>query len=370
MKFLFAGDVNISSTPPTIGRRLEQTCASADVVCVNLEGAHSFGEPPQKKAGPNISQSREARDFLALCGVNLVCTANNHFLDFGVKAAEETLSYLGVPHVGFRSGPTDWAQVFTDEHGQKIAIVAGSESFEGSVDQLSEEGFLQLRSRAFEELVTGLAESCDFVFVISHCGLEDVPLPLPEWREEYRNLVRCGASLIVGHHPHLVQPVEIYENRMIFYSIGNFSMPSEYAGAKGSGLAVTIETHSNGNLSSLSHTLKQGDELEILDSQPTVHNFPAEERYRSEVLAECLRITKGELLDGISDSVNGIGHLPTLRSLQKVASTFLARRYVRENPEVILSRYRYLEHLFRVESNRWCLEHGLKLMFNSTHQCQ
>jgi len=362
MKFLFAGDLNISSTMPTIDEHLKAECSNSDVVCVNLEGAICFDHPPSEKAGPNLSQSASIRDFLGLCEVNLLNTANNHILDFGSEAAERTVSYLGISHVGHRFRSDDWVQWFTDEFGQKIAVISGSESFEGSVDRLDQTGFLRLQSESFRTLVADVSSTADFLFVVAHCGLEDVALPLPEWRETYHDLVHLGASVIIGHHPHVVQPVELYQGSMIFYSLGNFFMPPEYGGTDSSGLMVKIETIGGGLLSADQYSITNSEHIQITESHPVIDNFPEQNLYAADISSECRKITENSLLPGISDVVNGVGHQPNLRSLQQVFSSMLARKYVRTNPEVLLSRYRYLEHLFRVESNRWCIERGLQEM--------
>ena len=71
------------------------------------------------------------------------------------------------------------------------------------------------------------------IVIFPHWGLEMMPLPEPADRHLGRRLIDAGADIIVGHHPHVVQPVERYNGKYIIYSIGNFMMPNaQVAGMK------------------------------------------------------------------------------------------------------------------------------------------
>jgi poly-gamma-glutamate synthesis protein (capsule biosynthesis protein) len=68
---------------------------------------------------------------------------------------------------------------------------------------------------------------CDFLVVSIHWGIEYAPAPRPEDVDMAHKMLEAGASVIVGHHPHVLQPVETYttqdaRNTVIFYSLGNF----------------------------------------------------------------------------------------------------------------------------------------------------
>ena len=64
--------------------------------------------------------------------------------------------------------------------------------------------------------------SVDFLFVLPHAGIEEIDIPLPEWRDKYHHFIDCGADCIIGTHPHVPQGWEEYNSKMIFYSLGNF----------------------------------------------------------------------------------------------------------------------------------------------------
>jgi poly-gamma-glutamate synthesis protein (capsule biosynthesis protein) len=70
--------------------------------------------------------------------------------------------------------------------------------------------------------VKSLAGTVDLVVVIAHCGIEYVPFPPPYVTETFQGLADAGADLVVGHHPHVPQGLQIHRNTPIFYSLGNF----------------------------------------------------------------------------------------------------------------------------------------------------
>ena len=64
--------------------------------------------------------------------------------------------------------------------------------------------------------------------MVAHAGDEFSPLPMPETREIYHQYIQMGADIVVGHHPHVPENYEIFENKIIFYSLGNFIFDTDY----------------------------------------------------------------------------------------------------------------------------------------------
>jgi hypothetical protein len=96
----------------------------------------------------------------------------------------------------------------------------------------------------FEELETdirNLRRQVDRVVVTFHWGRPYKPEPSPRARGKARFAIDCGAHAIVGHHPHIIQALEIYRNRPIFYSIGNFAFGSGNSKAEGLLLGFRFE---------------------------------------------------------------------------------------------------------------------------------
>ena len=83
-------------------------------------------------------------------------------------------------------------------------------------------GFAWINHSCINKLVMASRQKVDFLIVQVHAGIEEVELPLPEWRDRYKELIDYGVDIIIGHHPHVPQGWEEYNNSLIFYSLGNF----------------------------------------------------------------------------------------------------------------------------------------------------
>lgn len=77
--------------------------------------------------------------------------------------------------------------------------------------------------------ITEIKKKCRWCVVIAHGGEEFAPLPIPYTRERYINYLKMGADAVVGHHPHVPENYETFENgKIIFYSLGNFIFDTDY----------------------------------------------------------------------------------------------------------------------------------------------
>ena len=94
---------------------------------------------------------------------------------------------------------------------------------------------------ALQADIRQLRSQVDRVVVTVHWGIPYVRQPSAEDRAKARWMVDCGADAIIGHHPHIVQPFEIYRDRPIFYSVGNFMMGSGNSRAEGLAVALQFE---------------------------------------------------------------------------------------------------------------------------------
>jgi hypothetical protein len=81
--------------------------------------------------------------------------------------------------------------------------------------------------------IGALRRQVDRVVVEFHWGIPYEREPLPEDREKARLAVDCGADVVIGHHPHVIQPMEMYRGCPIFYSVGNFTFGSGNSLAEG-----------------------------------------------------------------------------------------------------------------------------------------
>jgi poly-gamma-glutamate capsule biosynthesis protein CapA/YwtB (metallophosphatase superfamily) len=204
--------------------------SAPDVAFGNLEGVlQDGGEPVKQCKDKRIcflfrTPARYAR-YLQLAGFDVMSLANNHARDFGEEGRTSSMTALdsvGIHHSG-REGTT--ASFIAN--GRRIAMVAfapnvGSNSLNDPQIGLP--------------LVAQLASTHDIVIVSFHGGAEGNGAEvLPFAREIFAGedrgnvvefahaMVDAGADLVLGHGPHVVRPMELYRDRLIAYSLGNFA---------------------------------------------------------------------------------------------------------------------------------------------------
>lgn len=208
--------------------------AQADIRFVNLESQLSDqkGEtqsPTQKLVFTGPPGGAET---LALAKVDIVSLANNHMWDYGQSAFFQTLDNLERAKVRYagagRTRNRAYSSETVDVEGLRVAFLAftdiwnqGALKVHPAKDHVAEAG-----AEAVKSAVTAARarSDVDFVVVSYHGGEEYVSAPLQRAVDLHHAAVDSGADAVIGHHPHVAQGVELYRNKPIFYSLGNFVM--------------------------------------------------------------------------------------------------------------------------------------------------
>jgi len=189
--------------------------AKADLTVANLE-CPLTGQP---KTLPKTYVFRcPAERVAALAGIDLVTVANNHTLDCGRAGLAETTTVLtsaGIEVCGLSLQPT-----IVERHGIRIAFLGFSDFPEDAPG--SGPGVVYYDRAKIESAVGQARKKADVVVVFAHWGIEGDPFPSERQRREARELAGDGADLILGAHPHVLQPVERIGKTVIAFSMGNF----------------------------------------------------------------------------------------------------------------------------------------------------
>lgn len=145
-------------------------------------------------------------DILTSSGIECVSLSNNHTGDYGQAGKEDTVA--AVEAAGLLWGNSD-KTLFLEKDGIRIALICNGLWSESQADQIIS------RIRAAEQ-------ESDYQIVFYHGGTERIHTP-ENWRiRASRKIVDNGADLVIGNHPHVLQPMESYNGTTILYSMGNF----------------------------------------------------------------------------------------------------------------------------------------------------
>lgn len=252
------GDIMLGTTYPTVrlpeneGRNLFKDAKNilqrADIALGNLEGTFCDSLETTKKKGTYNYAFRTPVNLaprLKEVGYDFMSMANNHAFDFGmpgVISTENALNTLGIKYAGIK--------------GRTAATVIRCDGVNYGVCAFGHNGYT-LRHQDLNkvrQILDSLVKCADVVIVSFHGGAEGkdkshLPYGKEEFLKEDRGSLRdfahfCidnGADIVFGHGPHVVRCVEVYNGRMIAYSLGNFCTPYGISTAGISGYAPVVE---------------------------------------------------------------------------------------------------------------------------------
>jgi hypothetical protein len=217
----------------------------APIVLGNLEGP--FAEKAQKQQR-NFSYRVDASlaGSLSRAGINVVTLANNHLQDCGPSGVLETLNALSNANV-FALGAgtnerTAHEPIILQAGAMRIGLL-GYYWNRRTAATADRPGSAMDPPEFLEADIRGLRKYTDRIVVTFHWGVPYEREPSPEDRAKAYFAVHCGADAVVGHHPHIVQPFEIYRGCPIFYSVGNFAFGSGNSRAEGLLVGLRFEDH-------------------------------------------------------------------------------------------------------------------------------
>jgi len=201
----------------------------AEVAIVNLETPlSSRGEAA---AGKDVTfrGNPDGIEALVKAGVDVVGLANNHALDYGDVALDDTIDLLDkhkIAHAGAGANAKEaWRAAIIRKKGKSIAYLAWSYiepgGFVAGDDSAGIAGAKQ-RTDDIAAAIRKATRQADFVIVSFHWGVEYTDYPIDVQKELAHVSIDAGADMVASHHPHVIQGIEMYKNRLIAYSLGDF----------------------------------------------------------------------------------------------------------------------------------------------------
>ncbi|MGD9487050.1 MAG: CapA family protein [Calditrichaceae bacterium] len=231
----FTGDVSlVNHFEQHVGDRLDYpfnkltALSEADIFMINLESPFTVRGNPVEKQFTFRALPKYA-GMLKESGVDIVTLANNHMYDYGDTGIFDTIGLLdsvGIKHVGAGRNLAEARQpVIFDIRGLKLAYLAyyGTGPHSDSHPATETNAGTAMRNLAYiKEDIAKIRDQVDYIIINFHWGLEKANYPEESEKYYARKSIDYGADLIVGHHPHVLQGVELYKGKVIAYSLGNF----------------------------------------------------------------------------------------------------------------------------------------------------
>lgn len=235
VSFVAAGDLLLpgpldGGSPRDFARALApvgEVLAGCDIVLGNLECTLP-GDGTTVGSEPRVISTPEAVRAIRSAGFNVVSLANNHAFDClegGFRNLRRLLEEIGVAYFGAgddRAAAT--APAILNVRGLRVAFLGAADAQSGPFQQATagRAGVAPLDMQAMTGRIHELAGRMDHVIVSLHWGRERLTIPSPRQVDQAHALIDAGASMVVGHHPHVAQGMELYRLRPIAYSLGNF----------------------------------------------------------------------------------------------------------------------------------------------------
>jgi gamma-polyglutamate biosynthesis protein CapA len=247
VKILFTGDLMFDRYIREISQKkgndyifdkIRKLLATEDLTITNLEGpitdnaSLSAGTLPGEKHHLIFTFDPILAKTLYEKNIKLVNIGNNHILNFGqdgIDQTETSLKNAGIEYFG-SAGSLD-KDIVKNINGHKIGFV--------NYNQFICRDALQCVSTAVEN-IKNLKHQSDTVIVYTHWGTEyktDVSQSLKNLGHQF---IDSGADLVIGTHPHVVEPKEEYKGHWIYYSLGNFIFDQYFSPETKKGLAVEV----------------------------------------------------------------------------------------------------------------------------------
>lgn len=215
-----------------IDSKLIDIMSDSDIMMINNEFPYSNRGTPTANKTFTFRAKPETVNYLCDMDVDVVSLANNHAYDYGEEAfidTMDTLSSAGIAYVGAgRNIDEASSAVFYIVNNMKIGILSATQIEKG--DYPDTKGATDSSPGVFRcwnndrllKKISEVKEECDYLIVYIHWGTESETEP--DWAqiEQAPEMATAGADLIIGDHPHVLQPISVVKGVPVVYSLGNF----------------------------------------------------------------------------------------------------------------------------------------------------
>lgn len=275
-KILFVGDVMMTRSVEKKIRDLNKKyifpfinildyLKSFDYAAANLEGPISengvkVGSKYSFRMNPDVAKA------LNESNINIVNLANNHIFDYGKIAFEDTLKNLNKNNIKYFG--ISYEPLVIEKNGTKIGFL-GFSDFLKHLDVKENKFGISVVNDNLSEIIKKAKEKVDVLVVNFHWGEEYQKLANERQRRLAKIAIDSGADLVIGYHPHVIQNVEKYNGKFIFYSLGNFVFDQNFSKETmiGGGVEVYIKNKKIENIYFRKYYLNENFQIEKMSEK-------------------------------------------------------------------------------------------------------
>jgi poly-gamma-glutamate synthesis protein (capsule biosynthesis protein) len=236
----FTGDVMLGrgvdgllASGQNVFRNVDPMFLNADAVVINLEDPMTTSSTNFKKTVP-LKANPIYAPLLKKNNIVVACLANNHIMDYGNTGLTDTINTLksnGINYTGAGYNIDQATQpVYLNIKGRKIAVLnfLDNSSFTEFLPSempgatINSSGYAPADWNIIKQRIDESKKNSDITIVVFHYGNEYSTTPNPSQIELSHECIDEGADMVIGDHPHVIQKIESYKGKPIFYSLGNF----------------------------------------------------------------------------------------------------------------------------------------------------
>ena len=347
-----------------ISKRTIEFFNNSDLNLFNLEAPVQFNTKLDNKItkiGPNLKiESSSIKPFIKKLNIGGFTLANNHIFDYGLEGIQSTRQYLHKNSI-LEFGLTYSANKIIIINEIKIAIINICENEYSTInDNVNGLDLIKVHHE-----IKKIKDKCDHIVVIYHGGNEYLEIPSPNQINKFKYFVDIGADVIVSHHSHTISGFESYNNKPIFYGLGNFLFQSENTSDHWNrGMVVTLNISKSKIDYKLNFIKNKNGKLEILDNPSndyqsiyneviSINKIILNEQLYSTAWNKYL-VKKKEDYTKLISPVNSIDN-KYIRKIFRILEDFKILKFTRF--------YLTMLNLFRCESHKEISEETLKYIY-------
>ncbi|CBK75822.1 Bacterial capsule synthesis protein PGA_cap [Butyrivibrio fibrisolvens 16/4] len=262
-KIVFTGDVELSEyvqsnysskgVDGVVSPEIKALMNDATFTMINNE--FCFSERGQKAPDKQYT-FRVDPSYVSLLndlGTDIAGLANNHVLDYGKDALTDTFTTLtnaGIDYTGAGNSLEDASKLIvkTDAKGRTYGFLAASHVIpvgSWNIESSQPGEFCFYDETKLIEAIKAADSQVDYLFVMVHWGVEHTTELTDYQPNDGHKFIDAGADAVIGMHSHCLQPVEMYNGKPIFYSLGNFIFNQNIKSGGGGAAEITIDENDN-----------------------------------------------------------------------------------------------------------------------------